>query len=75
MHTLSRTHLRRQPVSLMTYGIPADLLPVGVDGEIIKRRNHYLEWVNYRKTLEEYETTGQLSTGLVEISPIKPTSY
>jgi hypothetical protein len=42
--------------SLMTYGIPADLIPVGADGEI-KRRNH-LEWIKYRKTLEEYETSG-----------------
>jgi hypothetical protein len=49
--------------SLMTYGIPSHLIPVTEDGEI-KRKNH-LEWIKYRRALEQHEANG--AKELIEI--------
>jgi hypothetical protein len=49
--------------SLMTYGIPSNLIPVTDNGEI--KRKHHLLWIKYRVALEQHEANG--AKELIEI--------
>jgi hypothetical protein len=42
----------------MSYGIPPHLIPITGNGDI-KKKNH-LEWIKYRKTMEEYSRSGTI---------------